>query len=147
MCENTWDNRTRFMNLLKTNYLIATNTTKEKPTKNLCTFREPGTTLEEEWNEQNYAQLDYVCFPQRWKNALHDVTTDPTANIPSDHIPIIWTTKIIGIVVRMMLPPRKNKSAMQRAARRWLNTLCISLSDQKISFIVITLGLFKQLGP
>ena len=36
-----------------------------------------------------------------------------------------------AIGVRTMLPPRKNKSATQRAASRWLNTLCISLWENK----------------
>ena len=39
-----------------------------------------------------------------------------------------------AIGVRARLPPMKSKSAMHKAASRWLNTLCISLGKNSLLF-------------
>ena len=38
--------------------------------------------------------LDYVMIPDRWKNSVKDVETEPRANIASDHYPMVATLKI-----------------------------------------------------
>ena len=65
-----------------------------KNTKNLVTYRAPGTEGWEDLHTNNYEQLDYINISQPWRNSVTDTSTDPNAGIYSDHLPLVATLKV-----------------------------------------------------
>ena len=53
------------------------------------TFREIGVTRDAPIQRGTHEQIDFIVTPNRWKNSIKDVTGHHTANINSDHYPIV----------------------------------------------------------
>ena len=96
------DNRERIIELAKTYNLIAMNTRFRKRPEKIATYRKIKETdgiTSEPITKESHEQLDYWLVPNRWKNSVKDMESDTTANIDSDHYPVIGTfkTKLRGI--------------------------------------------------
>ena len=75
--------------LQETDQIIA-NTLFNKPDFKKMTYRQ---RKNDQWGppytRTKCDTLDYITIPHRWKNGIKDIESDPTANIPTDHIPLI----------------------------------------------------------
>ena len=82
------------------NDLVVTNTLLMKPTLGLATFR--GTQVPVENNETEcsfadegrLAQIDFILVSRPWKDAGLDCTSIPSANVDSDHFPVVCVSKV-----------------------------------------------------
>ena len=83
------NSRQLFINFLINNNMKAMNTYFQKGDQRLVTFREIGTTRDEPIQRGTHEQIDFIVTPNRWKNTVKDVESDHTANINSDHYPVI----------------------------------------------------------
>ena len=87
---STKENREHFINWLMENDLFVANTRFSKPKEKLITYREPkageGTSVEQ---ADCFNQVDFIVTPNRWKNAITDVSSAMDAALPSDHYPLI----------------------------------------------------------
>ena len=68
------------------------NTQFQKEDKKLATYRRPNFNATP-FTRPNYETIDYWLTQNRWKNTIVNIETDPTANITTDHIPMIVTIK------------------------------------------------------
>ena len=78
------------------------NTIFQKPEHKLITYRHPGTNISPPYVRSDtttipirprFETLDYWLTCNRWKNSVKNVETDITANITTDHFPMIATIK------------------------------------------------------
>ena len=63
----------------------------------LATYRKTKETegiTNETITKETHEQLDYWLVPNRWKSSFKKMESDTTANIESDHYPVIGTFKI-----------------------------------------------------
>eukprot|EP00975_Prorocentrum_lima_P047581 9946123-Prorocentrum_lima.AAC.1 len=70
------------------------NTTFQKPSALLYTYREHGTAADSSLTRGNYETLDYVISPHRWRNNIRDINVDTEVNISTDHYPLIATIQV-----------------------------------------------------
>jgi len=90
--QDTSDNRNRFLELLHSHNLWAANTHFKKPDYKLCTWQKPGYPAE--YTLRTNAQIDYILLHQRWKNACHNIESDPLSLLPTDHFPLIMNFRL-----------------------------------------------------
>jgi len=109
MGNNTWDNRRRFIEFVMEHNLWVSNTHYNKTSRKICTFKPPGTNaLEAPWTYRNFAQYDFILFPDRWKNTCRDAESDTLAETLSDHYPV-WCK----MLTKFKTPPNKTKKSNQ----------------------------------
>ena len=68
------------------------NTMYRKPLSKTATYRlkkqiTPGQI--ENISAETHEQLDYIITPRRWRNTVSNAESNSTANIDSDHFPVI----------------------------------------------------------
>ena len=83
--EQDLDNRHRPVDFAR--YMIV-QSFLQKPDIKKCTYIEPGKNRSDECNAENFAQLDHIIIPHKWKNAVKDCESDSSIHVDSDHIPI-----------------------------------------------------------
>ena len=92
------DNRSFFLDFCFQNQLLVSNTWFQHSSSKQVTFKDPGTTRLPtdfaSWDPFDFAQLDFCLCPERWKNIVQDVFSDPFGNIHSDHFPILAKVKM-----------------------------------------------------
>lgn len=100
------DNRSFLMNCCVQNQLLVSNTWFKHSSARQVTYREVGTTAlphaSVSWDPNLFAQLDLCLAPRRWKNIVRDVSSDPWANVDSDHFPLL-------VKVRLKLGARRQQ--------------------------------------
>ena len=68
------------------------NTRFRKRPEKIATYRKRKETegiTNEPITTETHEQLDYWLVPNRWKNTIKNMESDTTANIDSDHYPVI----------------------------------------------------------
>ena len=81
------ENRDLFLDFLVHHDLVALNTLHESNPGTQVTYHYPGQPrLAPPWDEENFAQLDFILTKTRWKNHFHTVVTDPRLDYDSDHL-------------------------------------------------------------
>ena len=92
------DTRSHFLDLCFQNRLLVSNTWFQHSFSKQVTYKEPGTSVLPSgsafWDPSLFAQLDYCLCPERWKNVVRDVASDPFANVHSDHLPLMAKVKL-----------------------------------------------------
>ena len=96
------------------------------------TYQEPGTSVlpcgSPCWDPFQFAQLDFGLCPERWKNVVEDVASDPFANVHSDHFPLLAKAKL-SLGARKAVA-RKPCWDFQRATEETINSLNQSVGTQ-----------------
>ena len=87
-------NRSLLVSFCMGNECILANTWFKKQDRHLASYRTPGTEQTDLRVRPNFEQLDYILIPRKWRNAIRNVGVDDTANINSDHFPIIVTSRL-----------------------------------------------------
>ena len=76
------------------NDLILLNTFFKKQDQKLATFRPWSTKSEDPLARPYYDQNDYCICAAQWRNCVKDVEADPTANVHTDHFPLMMKVRI-----------------------------------------------------
>lgn len=89
------ENRDLMIETAISNTLQVVNTMYRKPPGKTATYRKNKETdiQFEPANRNTHEQLDYILTPKRWRNTVINAESDTTANIHSDHYPVIITNK------------------------------------------------------
>ena len=62
------------------------------------TYKEPGTKqlpyANQDWDPQEFAQIDFCLAPMRWRNSCITVFSQPRANLDSDHFPLVTCLRV-----------------------------------------------------
>lgn len=119
------DNRSFFLDFCSHNQLRLCNTWFQHSSSKQVTFKEPGTSRlprgSAVWDPSQFAQLDFCLCPERWKNTVQDLVSDPFANIHSDHFPILAKVKLsLGANRSVSHKPRWD---FQRATETSINNM------------------------
>ena len=93
--EQQQKNRTLLVEFCEAENMKIMNTYFQKPQKNKCTFKYWGAEDGPPWDQSKYTEIDWFLVSNRGKNAVKDIGAEPTANIGSDHFPVICKWKII----------------------------------------------------
>ena len=87
--EAVLENRDLFLDFLVQHDLVALNTLKPGPPITQITHRNPGQpNITPPWDENNFAQLDYILTKCRWSNQFSEATPRPEMDYDSDHLPV-----------------------------------------------------------
>ena len=105
--EGVMENRNLLIEHCTSHNLTICNTWFKKPKCKTVTFKEIGTTMEDEYARGKHEQLDFITIQHRWKNLVTNAESDTTANIHTDHYPV-W------IKFRMKLKAETTKKHKQR---------------------------------
>ncbi|CAE7263960.1 unnamed protein product [Symbiodinium natans] len=92
------DNRSFLINCCVQNQLLVSNTWFKHNSAKQVTYREVGTAAlphaSASWDPNLFAQLDLCLTPRRWRNFVRDVSSDPWANVDSDHFPLLAKVRL-----------------------------------------------------
>jgi endonuclease/exonuclease/phosphatase family metal-dependent hydrolase len=67
----------------------------QKEPEHQVTFKEPVSRgFKAPWLPNNYAQIDYVLTPNKWKNTVKNVQSEPLWTFNSDHLFLSTRIKI-----------------------------------------------------
>ena len=91
--EKVEESRNMLINLCVSTDTILMNTQFQKPSEKLATHRRPNSETTP-FERPHYEMIDYWLTHNRWKNSVTNVETDPIANITTDHLPMIITTRV-----------------------------------------------------
>ena len=119
--EDVFNNRHYLIDLCEQHDLKLMNTCFRKQNNKLATYRKVGAHRDEAMNRTCFEQIDYVATTNRWKNAVVDVEADTTANINSDHYPIVATLRIKLKALHKHGLQRKRYKECTEEQRRVLN--------------------------
>lgn len=76
----------RLIQFCTENKLVIANTFYQHPRRKLYTWKSPG--------DVNRNQIDFIMITERFKNSIKQVKTYPSADIGSDHNPVVATINI-----------------------------------------------------
>ena len=103
--------------------LVATNTLHVGPPETQIAYKYPGQpTYEPPWEENLYAQIDFILTKYRHKNHLSEVKPRPELNYDSDHLPLgakINTTWYFGKTPEPPKSTRHNRQIDQDTKNRY----------------------------
>ena len=96
--DDMMDNRDLLIEYCIQHTMKVKNTMYRKTNDKMATYRkkkekpEPGEI--EIFSAETHEQLDYIMTNQRWKNSITNADSDTTANINSDHFPVVATINL-----------------------------------------------------
>ena len=88
------ENRQMLIDFCMDHQLILANTLFKKNKHKLVTYREIGTTIEDEVRRGTHEQIDFIIVASKWKNNIKNAESDTDANIDSDHYPVIVEIRV-----------------------------------------------------
>ena len=123
------ENRHMSIEYANKSYTTAMNTIFQKTEHKVIPYRHPGTNISPPYVRSDttttpvkprFETLDYWLTINRWKNSVKNVETDITANITTDHFPMIATirTKLKANNERARERDHRNSSPTGRAGSR-----------------------------
>ena len=110
LTEGMLENREPLVQFTTANEMNIINAMYKNNTTKLATYRIDKSTDKQYCNITNktHAQIDYILVEERWRNTIINTETQTTANIHSDHYPLIFTTRIKLTSIKEGGKPRKN---------------------------------------
>ena len=103
--------------------LIALNTLHERIPQQQVTYRNPGQPdFAPPWEEERFAQIDYILTKTRWKNHFHTVRTEPTLDYDSDHLPLTAQMTVkwkFGTTQKKPQPTRHKRCCTEEQIRHY----------------------------
>ena len=121
--EMVLENRDLFLDFLTHHDLVALNTLIPGTAKDQITYRQPGQqTFGPPWDENHFAQMDYILTKKRWKNHFADIRPRWDLDFDSDHLPITAKINInwsFGNPVKPKKPKKHNRQTTTEQGREY----------------------------
>ena len=121
--EMVLENRDVFLDFLIQQDLVALNTLSPGTPQERITYRQPGQpTFEPPWDENRFAQIDYILTKKRWRNYFSDIRPRWDLDFDSDHLPITAEVDInwsFGSQTKPQKPARHNRQTTLEQKREY----------------------------